>query len=257
MTTTTKKISELFPDLCAFFMGIGLAWFFDWQTKDLVWSLWLGSLTIGYLTILSTISAGVYLSYKLPGYTFGSSREKTAANKKTNLVLSIFGGLSLLVFFTFHFGGFHAVHAVFLNLFFPLDGSTGPSMNSPDNLGAEVITKVLPQYGLFLLPVLIAERKNVFAGFIRAEEHIKNSIANTDSSIEEHQQAKQPLANLLSAPYKNVVRMHLLIFVFAFSQVLHIHTFWIFGLVYFVYFFPWREVWQLVFTSATTDPLSL
>ena len=48
------------PDLLAFALGLGLAYVFRWQTADLVWSLWLGSLVIGYLTILATLgSAGL------------------------------------------------------------------------------------------------------------------------------------------------------------------------------------------------------
>ena len=34
--------------------------------------------------------------------------------------LYIVGGLFLLGFFTLHFGGFHFVHSVFLNAFFPI-----------------------------------------------------------------------------------------------------------------------------------------
>ncbi len=45
--------------------------------------------------------------------------------------------------------------------------------------------------------------------------------------------------------YVNVVRMHLLIFVFALSEAFKMHSFTIYAIVYAVYFFPWSEVKQL------------
>ena len=42
------------------------------------------------------------------------------------------------------------------------------------------------------------------------------------------------------APYKNVIRMHLLIFFFAFAHFAKLESFWVYAAVYAVYFFPWR-----------------
>jgi hypothetical protein len=41
-------------------------------------------------------------------------------------------------------------------------------------------------------------------------------------------------------PYKNVVRLHLLIFFFAFAHFAHLESFVVYAVVYAVYFFPWR-----------------
>ena len=49
---------RVLPDICAFGLGLGQAYFFKWNTTDLVWSLWLCSLVTGYLTILSALSGG-------------------------------------------------------------------------------------------------------------------------------------------------------------------------------------------------------
>ena len=43
-------------------------------------------------------------------------------------------------------------------------------------------------------------------------------------------------------PYKNVVRMHLLIFFFAFAHFVRLENFFVYAVVYAVYFFPWRLV---------------
>jgi hypothetical protein len=42
------------------------------------------------------------------------------------------------------------------------------------------------------------------------------------------------------APYRNVVRMHLLTFFFAFAHFARVDTFAVFTVVYAAYFFPWR-----------------
>jgi hypothetical protein len=44
----------------------------------------------------------------------------------------------------------------------------------------------------------------------------------------------------MMAPYKNVVRMHLLIFFFAFAHFARLDNFGVYAVVYAVYFFPWR-----------------
>ena len=44
----------------------------------------------------------------------------------------------------------------------------------------------------------------------------------------------------MMAPYKNVIRMHLLIFFFAAVHFAKIENFAVYAVVYAVYFFPWR-----------------
>jgi hypothetical protein len=51
---------RIIPDISAFAMGLFIAWFFKWEAKDLIWSLWLGSLTVGYITIFIGIAAGAF-----------------------------------------------------------------------------------------------------------------------------------------------------------------------------------------------------
>jgi hypothetical protein len=42
------------------------------------------------------------------------------------------------------------------------------------------------------------------------------------------------------APYRNVMRMHFLIFFFAFAYFMHLDNFFVYTVVYAAYFFPWR-----------------
>lgn len=131
--TETTLIARVLPDIVAFVLGLGLAWFLEWETRDLVWSLWLCSLVLGYLTLFTAIGGGAWI------------------------------GLSAI-----------------------------------DN------------------------EKSPPGGRLKAM--------------------------LVGLP---VVRMHLLIFFFAFSHALHLDSFVIYAVVYSVYFFPWRELRR----PATQHPL--
>jgi hypothetical protein len=50
----------------------------------------------------------------------------------------------------------------------------------------------------------------------------------------------QTAGGLFIAPYRNVVRMHLLIFFFAFAHFARLDNFLVYAVVYAAYFFPWR-----------------
>ena len=142
------------------------------------------------------------------------------------LALLAGGGLFMLAFFTVHFGGFHFIHSVFLNEFFPISHGHG----SP---GIATYLEVLRRYWFFLPVAFLAER---------AAFHLPNETS-LDTSVTAkaiaRRKAQEPVSAMIG-PYKNVVRMHLLIFFFAFAHFMRLESFAIYAVVYAVYFFPWR-----------------
>ena len=57
--------TDAWPDAVAFAGGLGLAWHFQWETRDLVWSLWLSSLVVGYAMIVwSIFGPGAFIATK-------------------------------------------------------------------------------------------------------------------------------------------------------------------------------------------------
>jgi hypothetical protein len=98
-------------------------------------------------------------------------------------------------------------------------------------------------YGLFLIPAIIAERKHVFKPLISAVNSVRenDSINFGESSQNKKKRRTEFMGDAMKRPYVNVVRMHLLIFFFAFAYFLKIDSFIVFTVVYFVYFFPWSE----------------
>jgi hypothetical protein len=135
-----------------------------------------------------------------------------------------------IVFYTVHFGAFHLVHSLFVNYFFPVqEGSARgfPTMTT--------YADVLRRYWVFVPLALLAER----AAF-RPKPAAPADAAVTPEAIARRKRAAWDAP--LFAPYKNVIRLHLLIFFFAAAYFLHLATFVVYAVVYAVYFFPWRLV---------------
>lgn len=247
MPTHTSKPWYLrtLPDLVAFGLGLGMAYCLDWHTADLVWSLWLGSLTLGYLTILSAAAGAAYLGLQAIRCMQGQTKQRILA-----LLAGTAAGLFFLGFFSLHFCGFHAGHSVFLESFFPIEDMPnrgfGDAFMNPPLLWLMVFRHLIKPYGLFLIPAIIAERHHVFQPLLSAVHAARNKGAeNTPATDDETgKRHKSPFSprDVMGRPYANVVRMHLLIFFFAFGHALKLDSFLVYAVVYSVYFFPWYEV---------------
>jgi hypothetical protein len=202
LTATGARVDRrwlsAWPDALAFGAGLAVAWYAGWNATDLVWSLWLASLVVGYAMI-------VWLIF---------SRATTPA--------LMVGGLFLLAFFTVHFGMFHLVHSVFLSLFFPV----APRGDGFVNLS--LYTEVASRYWMFLPVAALAER-----------DHFHRPAPATNAK-EAFSAFTGKQGGAMMSPYKNVVRLHLLIFFFAAAHFLELDHFLVYAVVYAVYFFPWR-----------------
>ena len=116
--TADRRWTRIVPDLLALIYSLILAWFLHWSVKDLVWGLWLSSLLVGFTTIVLVVLGPVAKEV----------RRETGIGPQ---IASVAGGLFALAFFTVHFGMFHFVHSVFLNLFFPVDNQPQPGFPRP------------------------------------------------------------------------------------------------------------------------------
>lgn len=189
---------ELVRDLIAFVGTVAAVMFFDWKAKDVIWGLWICSLSFGYTTIVVTIFA--------PAIRAGGGAG----------ALMAFGGLFLLAFFTVHFGMFHFVHGVFLNSFFPL---VGESKGFPSPL--VLIGASLAAYWPMVLATFLSRFSDLpFDG--------KNVLMDKGKAG----------GQAFMKPYANVIRMHLLIFVFAGLHAANLSDLAIYPVLLF-YFFPW------------------
>lgn len=234
---TGSRWAEAWPDALAFAGGLAVAGFSGWKTTDLIWSLWLASLVVGYATILwSIFGPGAFIAARA-----WRDRDMLRHEPKGPIALGgslyVIGALFLLAFFTVHFGMFHFVHSAFLQLFFPVGpparGNTiGPSMG--------VYLAVAKNYWIFLPAAFLAERRAF--RFAAEEPAGPPDTAVTPEAIAARK-ARNAVAGGMTgimAPYKNVVRLHLLIFFFAFAHFAKLENFFVYAVVYAAYFLPWR-----------------
>jgi hypothetical protein len=226
----------IWPDVLAFGIGLGLAWWLKWDTTDLVWSLWLSSLVVGYSMIVWSIFGPMtFFGTKIwqDRAMLGDGPMAKAALGGTAVLL---GGLFLLAFFTVHFGGFHFVHSVFLQQFFPLQEGTESVMSAP----WAAYDEVLRRYWVFLPAAYLAERK-AFRFNPAPDLPPDTSVKAADIAARKRRNARKGgMDGGMMAPYKNVIRMHLLIFFFAGAHFARLDSFLVYAVVYAVYFFPWR-----------------
>ena len=200
VATVHNRWVDAWPDALAFVAGLVIAGIAGWDTGDLIWSLWLSSLVVGYAMIVWTIFSCAW-----------------------GRVGEMLGGVFLLAFFTVHFGMFHFVHSMFLGQFFPIDGVRGSG--APDYL------QVLGRYWIWLPVAFFAER----AAFKKPPPRVSStSVKAADIDARKARGAE------MFKPYLNVVRLHLLIFFFAAAHAMKWENFSVYAVVYAAYFFPWR-----------------
>lgn len=226
---THTRWVKAWPDALAFVAGLAIAWFAKWETTDLVWSLWLSSLVVGYSMIVWTVTK------TLREFVGGATQDKThghAGHKLAGVGILGAGALFMLAFFTVHFGGFHLIHSIFLSSFFPI---VSDEKMKGLFLGWDTYGEVLRRYWIFLPAAFIAER----AGFVSKPKTSADDLSVSAEAIAKRK-ARNAAGGEMMAPYKNVIRMHLLIFFFAGASFVKLDSFLVYVVVYAVYFFPWK-----------------
>lgn len=206
---------EILLDLLLFVVALSLAL---WQRDDghsIVWGMWLSSLLIGYTYIVSSILRWGAAMYRVGGGMF---------------LFGLVNGLFLLAFFTVHFGGFHLGHAIFLNEFFPIPVA---AERQGLFLDPQQYLWVVKEYWWFLLIVLVSDRHDL--------------LGQRAPLPQEPQSTKKAMSKMnLMKPYAKVVRLHILIFVFAGAQALQWSEALVLVIIHAAYFLPWRRFYRLV-----------
>jgi len=222
----TESWVSSWPDAVAFAIGLAVAWYGRWSAGDLIWSLWLSSLVVGYTTIVWMIvqpaSEFAELAWRERAMFHGNPRALIAF-----VLVLLLGVCFFLGFFTVHFGGFHYVHSQILISFFPIDTGHGPSLTT----NTAVYLEIARRYWPFLPSAFIAHR----AAFMRKPFSL---VAGKSLSVVGADNKR--FGQLFTEPYRNVMRMHMLIFFFFFAHFARLENFAVYAVIYAVYFFPWR-----------------
>ncbi|MDP9202025.1 MAG: DUF6498-containing protein [Gemmatimonadota bacterium] len=231
---TLETWASAWPDALAFSVGLAVAWWAGWNAGDLVWSLWLSSLVVGYSLIVWTIAQ--------PAVEIGRGAWKAralAASHPGSLLafwaILLIGALLGLGFFTVHFGMFHYGHSQLLISFFPIDMGSAAGRNTFADMSTYV--EVMRRYWTFLPAAFLAER----AAFMRKPPSLVRDLS-VAATVNSRGGTPARVSSLMWEPYRNVARMHMLIFFFFFAHFARLENFAVYAVVYAVYFFPWRLV---------------
>jgi hypothetical protein len=231
--TTQDNWLSSWPDAVAFAVGLAVAWWAGWNTTDLVWSLWLSSLVVGYSTILWMIGQPAVLFARASWKGRALVADSNPQALMWFWVALLAGVLFLLAFFTVHFGMFHYIHSQFLISFFPI--GPGDATGRVSSAGWSTYVEVMRRYWFFLPSAFLAHR----AAFLR-----KPFSFGQDLSVASVSEVNK-FGNVMTEPYRNVIRMHMLIFFFAAAHFAKLENFAVYSVVYAAYFFPWRLVRRL------------
>jgi hypothetical protein len=226
--------ASAWPDALAFSVGLAVAWWARWDAGDLVWSLWLSSLVVGYSLIVWMIAQPAAELWR------GAWRERVLAASYPGSLLGVggilvIGALFFLGFFTVHFGMFHYIHSQLMISFFPIDisGAAG----SATDAGMSTYVEIMRRYWVFLPAAFLAER----AAFLRKPLSLERDVSFA-ALVKRKDGKPARVQGLMSAPYRSVLRMHMLIFFFFFAHFAKLDNFAVYAVVYAAYFFPWRLV---------------
>jgi hypothetical protein len=237
-------------------VGLAVVWVRGWSTTDLIWSLWLSSLVVGYALIVWAVVQPA-LELLGVGWRHRAEVEASPAWQDPNslallLGLALVGAAFYLAFFTVHFGGFHYVHAQFLLSSYPL-GFEFHAMNRATL--AEVVRRYWPALPSAFLARRYAFTRHAFGGLRRLDWSQGHSRGQSRGQIPK---VSDPLArrgqdpttprskwdemaeSRVFGPYLQVMRMHVVIIAFSALHAARRESFAVFAAVYALYFFPWR-----------------
>ena len=169
--------------------------------------LWLSSLCFGYLVMLSQ---ALYTPFKVIRGIFTEKQRFPWRSVVLGVgaVFAFFG--FILAFFTFHFGAFHYAHGFILEGFFPIEGMSYPS-------------------GVFEFVSFVGALVSRYYGMVLASVLVQHRMILKPKGLEH-----------MSQPYRGVIKMHLMIFVFVGLSALGATNFLFYAATLFVCFFPWR-----------------
>ncbi|MDH3284129.1 MAG: DUF6498-containing protein [Acidobacteriota bacterium] len=204
-------------ELALFMVTVALASYQEWSAGDLLWSLWISSLVLGYAFLIAALIGRPVIEIS-KNICRGKNDVPLTAGRVTTLVaIAILVSGFMVGFFTVHFGGFHFVHAALLDAFFPLADEPG------------VLAGGLTAGFLHAIRVALARHwPFVLISAVSLAPQFRRALGSDSDKV-------------LMTPYKNVLRMHLMIFVIALC-----HAAGASGLVLYAtllaYFFPYEIV---------------
>jgi hypothetical protein len=210
-TKGSERGSDTALEIAVFVGTLALAYFSGWRAKDLIWSLWLSSLAIGFLSVLVS----------------GGRRIIRPDATMVERAFSVIGALGAIMVFSVHFGMFHYVYASILDLLMPLmdhpgrvyigklTWKGGTSFSFWETLGIAIV-----QYWPVVLLNVMRDRQSVLSSSVMTGKE--------------------------TAPYLVILKLHFLVMGLGACYGLGLDSFPVYAAVYTLLFSP-AKLWKLVF----------
>lgn len=226
-----RYLNELF----LFFFSIGAAYFISWNNTDLLWSFWITSLVVGYVSIFRTSIAPLRLltTFNLTPGDIKNFWELPTNKKLLSIIfVLVFVAYSLFIvlFLSFHFLIFHLFLAYFLQITFPHPALTD-IFAKPDGgqfyTSIQVIKTLLTSYWIIVLEKLIFDYKTKRESSSNQAAHLQHSFINEAFSFEG-----------IKRPYVQVARIHITIFLLFALSAVETNQYLIYVMIFSLFFFP-------------------
>ena len=224
-------IKRYFTELFLFSFSLAAAYFLGWNNTDLIWSFWITSLVVGYVTIFRTTVAPLSMLTKLilspeDGKKF---RELPATTKlKIAIFVLFFIPISLfyVVFLSFHFCFFHILLAYWLQEIFPHPGITEILANTTGGgfiFYIQIIKTLLMAYWIIVLQKLIFDYRTYWKRGGRKAEPVQQEFFSYEN---------------ITQAYVQVVRIIVLMVLLFWLNSIQANQFLIYVVIYSLFFFP-------------------
>lgn len=224
-------IKSYFTELFLFSFSLAAAYFIGWNNTDLIWSLWITSLVVGYVTIFRTTVAPLSFLVKL----IRSPEDKkefrelpTTTKLKMAIFVLFFIPISLffIVFLSFHFCIFHILIAYWLQMIMPhpeitdiLTGANGGGFY----ISVQIIKTLLSSYWIIVLQKLIFDYRTNWKSGSNKVSPVQQNLFSFEG---------------LTRPYVQVMRILALMLLLFWLHDTGINQFLIYVLIFSLFFFP-------------------
>jgi hypothetical protein len=221
---------------------MAIAHFSGWNNTDLLWSFWITSLVVGYVSIFQTSVAPLSLLIKLNPIKeiIKKFSELPTADKLKSIIFTVIFipfSLFMFLFLSVHFLIFHLFLAYFLQIGYPHSSLTEILLHSTSGqfyTSIEIILTILFSYWIIVLQKLILDYRY-------HSQNQKNQVTNYQRSGN----AELFSFEGIKRPYIQAARIHITIFLLLLLDAVELNQYFIYVIIYILFFFP-----VAVFTKA-------
>ena len=224
---------EYLSELLLFFFSIAAAYFIGWNNTDLLWSFWITSLVVGYVSVFRTILSHIRLILKSKSFNTDKVRDLTTVKKlQTVILVAIFIVPILLwvVFINLHFFIFHLLLAYLLQVVFPhpvLTNILADPKGGQFYTTFQIIKALFMSYWIIIFEKFIFDYKTNRKLSSNQTTHLQPFWVNEAFSFEG-----------IKRPYVQVVRIHISIFLLFAMDAVETNQYLIYVVIYSLFFFP-------------------